>query len=402
MTSPADNDGTTTDSQDTGEQVLGNTVDTTGAGGGTGGGGSNAPATTTETTGGGAGGSESPAAPPPAHEGFDTTQGGGSDRNAADNPAYNENAPTATPVNTVDTTKPGYDPNSADDPAYREPSGPVPQAGTTDTRNPGGSNVTVNPGSPDAATVGGGSVNPNAQEPGVTNSAYDAGGTRDTSGAGTNPNETFTAPGTIPAPINVHATAVAGRRAAHVTWDAGAGTPVGMVDGWTIEGSTGGTLRVPGNVRGAEIEEGLVGGQTYTFTVFGHNENGTGLRSTPSNPVTIEAGPIANDPTVRPEYDYASAPTAPQNVVATAGQNSATVTWAAPADDGGDAILDYTVTSDGGATQTVPAGTLTATFTGLAAGTPVTFTVTARNVNGTSPASAPSAAVTPTAPPATV
>lgn len=375
------------------------TPDTTDDGQAGTGGGATPPGSTTDTTGTGGAGSATPAPAGPAHQDFDTTTGGGADRNPADNPDYNENAPTPTPVTTVDTTDAGYDVDSTDDPAYRPP-GPDAPASTTTTTNPGGNVVTVNPGSPDAAVVGGGDVNPNAVEPDPNATGPAQTGTTDTTGAGTNPNETFTPPGTIPAPVNVAASAVAGRRAAHVTWDAGPGTLAGMVDGWTVEGNTGGTRRVPANVRGVEMEEGLVGGQTYTFTVFGHNENGTGLRSAASNAVTIATGDIAEDPNgprIEDSYDYASAPAAPAAPTAVAGVTSATVNWTAPVNDGGSPITGYTVTASTGQVQTVAGNVLTANFAGLTAGTPVTFTVVATNLTGSSPASAPSAAVTPTA-----
>src|SRR5204863_298558 len=84
-------------------------------------------------------------------------------------------------------------------------------------------------------------------------------------------------------------------------------------------------------------------------------------------------------------------------VGATPGNGQATVAWTAPATNGGAAIGNYTVTaSPGGATCAT--GGLGCTVTGLVNGTAYTFTVSATNVAGTGPASAPSAAVTPTAP----
>ncbi|MDQ0212314.1 hypothetical protein J2S92_003003, partial [Arthrobacter bambusae] len=88
-------------------------------------------------------------------------------------------------------------------------------------------------------------------------------------------------------------------------------------------------------------------------------------------------------------------------VTATAGNASATVSWTAPA-NGGSAITSYAVTPHAGTTALAPVTVTgnppatTANVTGLTNGTAYTFTVTATNAIGTSPASAASAAVTPT------
>lgn len=93
----------------------------------------------------------------------------------------------------------------------------------------------------------------------------------------------------------------------------------------------------------------------------------------------------------------ATAPGAPTIGAATAGVTSATVTWSAPASNGGSPITAYTVTaSPGGATASAAAGATSATVSGLTAGTAYTFTVTATNAVGTSAASAASNSVTPT------
>src|SRR5258708_13741640 len=86
-----------------------------------------------------------------------------------------------------------------------------------------------------------------------------------------------------------------------------------------------------------------------------------------------------------------------QSAVRTAGNTRATVTRGVPALRGGAVITQYTVTSSpGGLTAT--SANQTVTVTGLTNGQSYTFTVTATNSAGTSPASSPSNSV----PPATV
>ncbi|WP_415856355.1 fibronectin type III domain-containing protein [Sinomonas sp. G460-2] len=95
-----------------------------------------------------------------------------------------------------------------------------------------------------------------------------------------------------------------------------------------------------------------------------------------------------------------TAPAAPTGVTATPGNGSAVVGWTAPA-NGGAPITSYSVTPWAGGTALAPTtvtgnpAPTTATVSGLTNGTSYTFTVTAANSVGTSPASAPSASVTP-------
>ncbi|MDQ4502250.1 fibronectin type III domain-containing protein [Sinomonas sp. ASV322] len=113
--------------------------------------------------------------------------------------------------------------------------------------------------------------------------------------------------------------------------------------------------------------------------------NGSGV---PSMAATVH---IAPQPT---------APAAPTGVTATPDNGSAVIGWTAPA-NGGATITSYSVTPWTGGTALAPTtvtgspAATTATVTGLTNGTPYTFTVTATNSVGTSPASAPSASVTP-------
>lgn len=85
----------------------------------------------------------------------------------------------------------------------------------------------------------------------------------------------------------------------------------------------------------------------------------------------------------------ADAPSAPIDVQASAGASTVTVSWTAPASDGGSPITQYEVRLSSGEVVTVDAAVRTATFTGLQPGG-YSATVLARNAAGDSPASAAS------------
>jgi hypothetical protein len=97
-------------------------------------------------------------------------------------------------------------------------------------------------------------------------------------------------------------------------------------------------------------------------------------------------------------------PNPPTTVVATTGDSSATVTWT-PGGDGGSPLTSYTVTPFSGGSALTPTTVSgsppasTATIGGLSDGTSYTFLVTATNSVGTSTASAPSNAITPSTEP---
>ena len=95
-------------------------------------------------------------------------------------------------------------------------------------------------------------------------------------------------------------------------------------------------------------------------------------------------------------------PDAPTSVSAIAVDTSASVSFTAPAFDGGSPITGYTVTAldsttPGNGGQTAPGGSSPIDVTGLTNGDSYTFTVVATNINGDSSPGGPSSAVVPKA-----
>ncbi|MCU1380234.1 MAG: apr 1 [Acidimicrobiales bacterium] len=122
---------------------------------------------------------------------------------------------------------------------------------------------------------------------------------------------------------------------------------------------------------------GLTNGTTYTFSVAATNAFGTG-----------RAAMVAAAP--------ALPPAAPTGVAASAGNRSTTVTWTPPTVTGGSPVTGYRITPSATAGPVTVGAVTSTTVTGLANGTPYTFTVQALNAAGASPASTASTAVTPT------
>ena len=91
-----------------------------------------------------------------------------------------------------------------------------------------------------------------------------------------------------------------------------------------------------------------------------------------------------------------SPPTAPTAVRATAGDDSAIVSWMPPAENGGGPLVAYTVTAEpGGATVSVAKTVTRVTVTGLTAGANYTFTVAAASSAGKGPPSLSSNVIVP-------
>ncbi len=170
--------------------------------------------------------------------------------------------------------------------------------------------------------------------------------------------------------------AVPGDGAATVSWLApdDGGSPI---TGYTATSSAGGRTCSTSGATTCTVS-GLTNGTSYAFTVTATNAVGTSVPSVPS-------------PAVTPR----TVPGAPAGVTAQALSNSATVSWPAPASNGGAPITGYSVVSSPGTSRCTTTGSTSCTVTGLTNGTSYTFVVYAENVAGTSPASVPSASVTP-------
>lgn len=148
------------------------------------------------------------------------------------------------------------------------------------------------------------------------------------------------------------------------------------------------TLASDGHLTGQPTAAG-----TYAFTA---RVRGPVDDSTITRTITISAAPNPGPgPGPSPQV-----PSAPRQVVATAGDGQAQVTWSVPQSDGGASISSYQVTSTPDGRQCLAsAPALTCAVTGLSNGTSYTFTVRAMNRVGWGPVSTPSAAVIPLAAP---
>jgi methionine-rich copper-binding protein CopC len=148
------------------------------------------------------------------------------------------------------------------------------------------------------------------------------------------------------------------------------------------------TFTVAGNT-------GTLARSNYRFVGWNTEANGSGTPYTAGSPITPTANVILYATWVA--TTAATAPAAPTIGAATAASStSVTITFTPPADDGGDAITSYTVTSSpGGITATGSSSPIT--VTGLTTGTAYTFTVRATNTVGSSTASNSSNSVTPAA-----
>ena len=125
---------------------------------------------------------------------------------------------------------------------------------------------------------------------------------------------------------------------------------------------------------------GLANGTAYTFRIRAVNDH--------NGDTTDDPGPASDAVSVTP-----GVPTAPAALSVVPGDTQATLTWTAPASNGGSAVLGYEYTSNAAAaaptwTDVPDSGTdgradeTTYTVTGLTNNTPYAFAVRAENANG--------------------
>lgn len=177
-------------------------------------------------------------------------------------------------------------------------------------------------------------------------------------------------------PINVNGTR--GNQAIDVRWTA-PDNGGDRIDRYEVQRDTDNATNVTATT-GLTWSQ-LQNGTPYRFRARAYNRGGPGEWSQWSAAITPCGTPLT-----------------PVQPNAVRGDQSATITFQAP-DNQGCAITGYTITASSGQSMAVGPGTNTATFGGLSNGTSYTFTVTATNDEGRSPASPPSNAVTPAGPP---
>ncbi len=187
------------------------------------------------------------------------------------------------------------------------------------------------------------------------------------------------------APTNVTGTAGDGQVTVSWTAPSSNGDPI---TGYDVEYSTDGTTWSSAwssaltSTATSAVVSSLTNGQAYHFRVAAINGVGTGTATTAGSTVTP-----------------ASVPGAPTSVSATRGDSQATLSWTAPADNGGSAVTSYAVrvSTDGGTSWTAlgPAPGSPALIGGLTNGQAYVFDVAATNSAGTGAFSAASNSVTP-------
>lgn len=192
--------------------------------------------------------------------------------------------------------------------------------------------------------------------------------------------------GTPAAPTSLAGTR--GDQQVALTWVAPANTGGSAITDYIVQRSTDAatwtTFADGTSTTASATVTGLTNGTAYYFRVAAVNANGTGTYTAASSALTP-----------------ATTPGTPTSVSATSSAGAATVSWTAPASNGGSAITDYVIqysSNSGSSWTTFADGTSTSTsasVTGLTNGTSYTFRVAATNAVGTGSYSSASSSATP-------
>jgi hypothetical protein len=195
-------------------------------------------------------------------------------------------------------------------------------------------------------------------------------------------------PRAVPGAPTIGTATKTGKTTATVTFTAPANNG-STITSYTATSSPGGVTGTLAQAASGTISvTGLTAATNYTFTVTATNGVGTGAASSASNQITTDSDIVVpGAPTIGTATDVGTS--------REYNNGSATVTFSAPASNGGATILDYTVTSSPGG-YTVTGASSPLTVTGLASNTNYTFSVTARNSVGSGTASSASSQITAT------
>jgi fibronectin type 3 domain-containing protein len=182
---------------------------------------------------------------------------------------------------------------------------------------------------------------------------------------------TPTAAPTVPtAPQNL--TATAGNASVALSWSAPAsngGAPVSSYNVWRST-SSGGESLLNSGVSGTSFNDGsALNGITYFYKVAAVN--------------SVGPGPFSNEASATP----ATVPTAPQNLTATAGNGTVSLSWTAPASNGGAAVTGYNVlrSTTSGAETLLSAGVVGTSFTDTSVSNGSTYFYKVAAVNSVGP-----------------
>ena len=194
------------------------------------------------------------------------------------------------------------------------------------------------------------------------------------------------APGVPSQPLNIRVTGT-GLRSATLAWDRPLSDGGSSFVSYTIDysvnsGATWVAWPAAVDVVGCDCPTltrtvtDLVAGLPHVFRVRAANSVASGPASAATSPAVTPLAPVVITP-----------PDAPRDVRAVAADQSATVYWRPPVDDGGGAISGYVVTANPGDRSCTTTGELRCSIAALSNGTSYAFTVVATNSAGVGGAS---------------